>query len=91
MFWKIQDICYQMGTKPFKIGGEMAEKNEHEVGNPPLKRVKIHCIRFVPFLEGVANFMFIFLSDFSTNFERFSAHLVANILNFPKHPLYALF
>ena len=28
VFWKIQDICYQMGTKPFKIGGEMAEKNE---------------------------------------------------------------
>ncbi len=51
-----------MGTKPFKIGGEMAEKNEHEVGNPPLKRVKIHCIRFVPFLEGVANFKFIFLA-----------------------------
>ena len=34
VFWKIQDISYQMGTKPFKIGGEMAEKNEHEVGNP---------------------------------------------------------
>ena len=69
----------------------MAIKNELEVGNPLGKWVKIHCIRFVPFLEGVANFMFIFLSHFSTNFERFSAHLVANILNFPKHPLYALF
>ena len=45
----------------------------------------------LPVLEGVANFMFIFLSHFSTNFERFSAHLIANILNFPKHPLYALF
>jgi len=30
-----------MGTKPFKIGGEMAEKNEHEVGNPPLKMEQI--------------------------------------------------
>ena len=69
----------------------MAKKNKLEVGNPLEKCVKIHCIRFVPFLEGVANFMFIFLSHFSTNFERFSAHLVANILNFPKHPLYALF
>ena len=55
MFWKIQDICYQMGTKPFKIGGEMVEKNEHEVGNPPLKLEQIsavQCSEFLPVLEG---------------------------------------
>ena len=28
-------------TKPYKIGGEMARKNELEVGNPPLKMEQI--------------------------------------------------
>ena len=43
-----------MGTKPFKIGGEMVEKNEHEVGNPPLKMEQIsavQCSEFLPVLE----------------------------------------
>ena len=26
VFWKIQDICYQMGTEIFKIEEEMTEK-----------------------------------------------------------------
>ena len=77
-----------MGTKPFKIGGEMAEKNEHEVGIPPLKMEQVQCsaVNFYPLQRRIANFMLIFLCHFSTNFVRFSAHLVANILNFPKHP-----
>ena len=51
-FRKIQHKCCRIGTKPFKISGEMAKKNTLEVGNPLEKCVKIHCIRFVPFLEG---------------------------------------
>ena len=35
---------------------------------------------------GVCNFRLHFLSHFFFNFENLSAHLVANILNFPKHP-----
>ena len=37
MFWKIQDICYQMGTEIFKIEEEMTEKMKPEVANPPSK------------------------------------------------------
>ena len=43
------------------------------------------------FRRGVGNLRLHFLSHFFFNFENLSAHLVANILNFPKHPLYALF
>ena len=35
---------------------------------------------------GVGNFRLHFLNHFSFNFENLSAHVVANILNFPKHP-----
>ena len=38
VFWKIQDICYQMGTDIFKIEVEMTENMKHEVANPPLKK-----------------------------------------------------
>ena len=37
VFWKIQDICYQMGTEIFKIEEEMTEKTKPEVANPPSK------------------------------------------------------
>ena len=63
----------------------MAKKNKLEVGNPLGKWVKIHCIRFVPFLERVANFKFIFLGHFYINFERFGAYLAALMPSFPKH------
>ena len=39
---------------------------------------------------GVGNFMLHFLSHFFFNFENLSAHLVANILNFPKHPYFCI-
>ena len=35
VFWKIQDICYHMGTEIFKIEEEMTEKMKHKVANPP--------------------------------------------------------
>ena len=38
MFWKIQDICYQMGTEIFKIEEERTEKMKAKVDNPPLKK-----------------------------------------------------
>ena len=38
MFWKIQDICYIVGTEIFKIEEEMKEKMKPKVGNP-LKQV----------------------------------------------------
>ena len=37
VFWKIQDICYIMGTEIFKIEEEMTEKMKLEVANPPSK------------------------------------------------------
>ena len=37
VFWKIQDICYQMGTEIFKIEEEMTEKMKPEVANPHSK------------------------------------------------------
>ena len=42
-------------------------------------------MNFYPFFKGVANFKFIFLSHFSTNFERFGAYPSAFMMNFPKH------
>ena len=38
VFWKIQDICYIMGTEIFKIEEEMTEKMKPKVANPPSKR-----------------------------------------------------
>ena len=35
VFWKIQDICYNMGTEIFKIEGEMIKKMKPKVANPP--------------------------------------------------------
>ena len=37
VFWKIQDICYQMGTDIFKIEEEMTEKMKLKVANPASK------------------------------------------------------
>ena len=37
VFWKIQDICYQIGTEIFKIEEEMTEKMKPKVANPPSK------------------------------------------------------
>ena len=37
VFWKIQDICYQMGTEIFKIKEELTEKMKPEVAPPPSK------------------------------------------------------
>ena len=34
-FWKIQDICCNMGTEIFKIEEEMTEKMKPKVANPP--------------------------------------------------------
>ena len=36
VFWKIQDICYKMGTEIFKIEEEMTEKLKPKLGNPSL-------------------------------------------------------
>ena len=38
VFWKIQDICYIMGTDIFKIEEEMTEKLKHKVANPPIQK-----------------------------------------------------
>ena len=36
VFWKIQDICYKMGTEIFKIEEEMTEKMKPKVTDPPM-------------------------------------------------------
>ena len=46
VFWKIQDICFVMGTEIFKIEEEMSEKMKLEVANPPPKISKILCSQF---------------------------------------------
>ena len=38
VFWKIQDICYNMGTEIFKMEEEMTEKMKPEVAPPPKKK-----------------------------------------------------
>ena len=37
VFWKIHDICYQMGTEIFKIEEKMTEKMKPKVATPPSK------------------------------------------------------
>ena len=37
VFWKIQDICYQIGTEIFKIEEKMTEKMKPKVATPPSK------------------------------------------------------
>ena len=34
VFWKIQEICSKMGTRIFKIEGELSEIIDPKVGNP---------------------------------------------------------
>ena len=46
VFWKIQDICYIMGTKIFKIEEEMTEKMKPKVANPPPKMIRILCSQY---------------------------------------------
>ena len=35
LFWKVQDICYNIGTEIFKIEEKMTEKVKPKVANPP--------------------------------------------------------
>ena len=44
VFWKIQDICYVMGTEIFNIEEEMAEKMKPEVANPLSRDVMIYIL-----------------------------------------------
>ena len=37
VFWKIQDICYVIGTEIFKIEEEITEKMKPKFANPPSK------------------------------------------------------
>ena len=55
--------------------------------------MKSNAVNFDLFLEGVcqlANFKLIFLSHFSTNFERFGAYPAAFEMNFPIHTNFSL-
>ena len=59
MFWKIQDISYEMGTEIFKIEGEMTEKMKPQVVNPPsVKRAEFsahntHSLILLAILQGI--------------------------------------
>ena len=47
VFWKIQDICYQIGTEIFKIEEEMTEKMKPKVANPPTPKMgRILCSQY---------------------------------------------
>ena len=43
VYWKIQEICYHIGTEIFKIEEEMTEKMKPKVANPPLKKWSEFC------------------------------------------------
>ena len=45
-FWKIQDICYQIGTEIFKIEEKRTEKMMPKVAYPPQKFGRIHCSQY---------------------------------------------
>ena len=40
VFWKIQDICYKIGTEIFKIEEEMTKKMKPKVANPPFNQLE---------------------------------------------------
>ena len=44
VFWKIQDICYIIGTEIFKIEQEITEKIKPEVANPLQKWAKFSAL-----------------------------------------------
>ena len=46
VFWKIQDICYKMGTEIFKIEDEMTEKMKLKIATPPKKIGRTHCLHY---------------------------------------------
>ena len=54
VFWKIQEICYIMGTEIFKIGEEMTEKMKPKVANPPPKMGRILCSHYT-FTDPLSN------------------------------------
>ena len=56
MFWKIHDICCNMGTKIFKMEEDLTEKMKRDI-----KGVHIVSSEFCQFLEGgLATLSFIF-------------------------------
>ena len=57
VFWKIQDICHNMGTEIFKIKEEMPEKMKPEVANPPSKNQQNSLlILCTPFIDDPLHF-----------------------------------
>ena len=79
VFWKILHKCCMIGTKTFKIGGEMAKKNKLEVGNPPCPSKNESTIWCSEFWGRMPT------SSFLLQFESFGAYHAAFVLNFPKH------
>ena len=57
VFWKIQDICYVMGTEIFNIEEEMAEKMKPEVANPPSKNWQNLLLKICTLLMSLCIFM----------------------------------
>ena len=52
--WKVQEICYIMGTEIFKIEEEMTEKMKPKVANPPQKMGRILCSHY-SFTDPLSN------------------------------------
>ena len=63
LFQKIQEICFKMGTRILKIEAKMAEIIEPEVGNPPLKCIKI-CHQNCKWKSGLSHILYCNLLDF---------------------------
>ena len=57
VFWKIQDICYQMGTEIFKIEEEISEKMKPKVASPPpLKKSAKFTAHIMHFFDNPLHF-----------------------------------
>ena len=59
VFWKTQDIYYQMENEIFKIEEEMTEKMKPQVANPPSKNGQNICSQYTlidPFSHSLGHY-----------------------------------
>ena len=77
-----------IGTKIFKIGGQIIWKNEPEDGNPPLKIGYNSLHESLSILEkglpSSSSFFWVIIQSILKGFVPVMKHL--SILNIPKHP-----
>ena len=87
-FWKIQEICYMIGTRILKINSEIAEIIDAKVATPHLRNwyfaIKQRQKNYFYVTGG--NFNLNYLSHFWIDFQNSCAYYGANFLNFSNLP-----